>query len=75
VTRLLVVRLGALGDIVHALPAFAACRRAWPGARIDWLVEPRHRALLDLVRGLDHIVEVDPAGRWRRADAGPGADD
>ena len=64
-TRLLVVRLGALGDIVHALPAFAACRRAWPRARIDWLVEPRHRPVLDLVRGLDHVVDVDPAGAWR----------
>ncbi len=63
--RLLVVRLGALGDIVHALPAFAACRRTWPEARIDWLVEPRHRPVLDLVRGLDHIVEIDPAGAWR----------
>ena len=30
---LLIVRLGALGDIVHALPAVAAMRRAWPDAR------------------------------------------
>jgi lipopolysaccharide heptosyltransferase I len=62
VTRLLVVRLGALGDIVHALPAFAACRRTWPEARIDWLVEARHRAVLDLVRGVSHIVEIDTTG-------------
>jgi lipopolysaccharide heptosyltransferase I len=59
VDRLLIVRLGALGDIVHALPAFAACRRAWPAARIDWLVESRHRAVLGLVRGLDRVVEID----------------
>jgi heptosyltransferase I len=65
VTRLLIVRLGALGDIVHAIPAFAACRRTWPSARIDWLVEPRHRSVLDLVRGLDHIVEVSPAHHWQ----------
>jgi lipopolysaccharide heptosyltransferase I len=62
VTRLLIVRLGALGDIVHALPAFAACRRTWPEARIDWLVESRHRAVLDLVRGVSHVVEIDTAG-------------
>jgi lipopolysaccharide heptosyltransferase I len=61
VTRLLVVRLGALGDIVHALPAFAACRRTWPAARIDWLVESRHKAVLAHVRGLDRIVEIDTA--------------
>jgi lipopolysaccharide heptosyltransferase I len=61
VDRLLIVRLGALGDIVHALPAFAACRRAWPGARIDWLVETRHRAVLGLVAGLDRVHEIDTA--------------
>ena len=33
----LIVRLGALGDLVHALPAVAALRDAWPEARIDWL--------------------------------------
>ncbi len=43
------MRLGALGDIVHAIPAAAALRAALPDARIDWLVEARHRAILDLV--------------------------
>jgi lipopolysaccharide heptosyltransferase I len=45
----LIVRLGSLGDLVHVLPAAAALREAWPDARIDWLVEPPHAALLDLV--------------------------
>jgi hypothetical protein len=45
---LLVVRLGALGDIVHTVPAVAAITRALPGARIDWLVERKHRPVLDL---------------------------
>ena len=31
----LIVRLGALGDLVHALPAAAALRQAWPDARMD----------------------------------------
>jgi heptosyltransferase-1 len=44
--RLLVVRLGAMGDILHALPAVTALRRAHPCWVIDWLVEPRWRALL-----------------------------
>ena len=48
--RFLIVRLGALGDIVHAIPVAAALRRAFPAARIDWLVsaqasrDPRSRA-------------------------------
>ncbi|MGA2889298.1 MAG: glycosyltransferase family 9 protein [Terracidiphilus sp.] len=44
--RLLVVRLGAMGDILHALPAVTALRLAYPTWAIDWVVEPRWRALL-----------------------------
>ena len=47
--RILLVRLGALGDIVHAIPVAAALRRARPQARIDWLVSAKHREILDLV--------------------------
>ncbi len=44
--RLLVVRLGAMGDILHALPAVTALRQTHPGWSIDWVVEPRWQALL-----------------------------
>jgi heptosyltransferase-1 len=44
--RLLVVRLGAMGDILHALPAVTALRQTHPAWVIDWVVEPRWRALL-----------------------------
>ncbi len=35
-----------MGDILHALPAVTALRAAHPGWSIDWVVEPRWRALL-----------------------------
>ena len=40
------VRLGAMGDILHALPAVTALREAHPSWIIDWVVEPRWRELL-----------------------------
>lgn len=43
--RLLVVRLGAMGDILHALPAVTALRAAHPEWTIDWVVEPMWSAL------------------------------
>ena len=44
--RLLVVRLGAMGDVLHALPAVTALRKAHPTWKIGWAVEPRWRPLL-----------------------------
>lgn len=57
-TRFLLVRLGALGDIVHAIPVAAALRRAYPTARIDWLVSGKHREILDLVPSIDRRLAI-----------------
>ena len=54
--RLLVVRLTSLGDVVHAIPAAAALRRTFPGARIDWLVGERCRELVELVQAIDRCL-------------------
>jgi heptosyltransferase-1 len=59
VTRFLIVRLGALGDVVHAIPVAAALRRAFPDARIDWLVSGKHREILDLVPVIDRRLVVN----------------
>ena len=61
-TRFLIVRLGALGDIVHAIPVAAALRRAFPDARIDWLVSGKHREILDLVPVIDRSLAVKDRG-------------
>lgn len=61
VNRVLIVRLGSLGDVVHAIPVAAALRRAFPSARIDWLVSAKHREILDLVPVIDRRLAVDGA--------------
>jgi lipopolysaccharide heptosyltransferase I len=61
-TRVLIVKLGALGDIIHAIPVAAALRRAHPAARIDWLVSARHREILDLVPVIDRRLVIDDRG-------------
>src|SRR4029077_19111755 len=64
VDRVLIVKLGALGDIVHAIPVAAALRRALPSVRIDWLLSPRHRPILDLVPVIDRRLENTDSGMF-----------
>lgn len=45
-TKILIVRLGAMGDILHALPTVTGIRAALPHATIGWLVEERWSELL-----------------------------
>ena len=37
--RILVVRLGAMGDIIAALPAVASLKHSIPHSKIAWVVE------------------------------------
>jgi len=75
---LLVVRLGAMGDIIHTLPAVTALRAALPHARIGWIVEERWAELLCAKTAprsgprnssrpvIDFIHPVDTK-RWRKS--------
>ncbi len=56
--RILLVRLSALGDILHALPALAAIREALPGACIGWLVEDRGAEIIQDHPQLDRVHVV-----------------
>lgn len=74
--RLLVVRLGAVGDVVRTLPAVRLLRRSWPAARIAWAVEP---GAAPLVTGHPDVDEVHVLERralegaaWRRPLAAAG---
>ena len=57
--RFLLVRLGSMGDIIHALPSAAALRDAFPGARIDWAVEPRWTRLLKGNLDLNAVITAN----------------
>jgi heptosyltransferase-1 len=46
IQRLLIVRLSAMGDVIHTLPAVHALRQAFPNAHIGWLIEERWAELL-----------------------------
>jgi lipopolysaccharide heptosyltransferase I len=53
----LIVRLGAVGDVIRTLPCTAALRRAFPDIRLGWLVERASRSLLPAAPWLDQVLE------------------
>lgn len=52
---ILIVKLSAIGDVVHTLPALNAIRHCFPQAHIDWLIE---EAAADLIIGHPALDQV-----------------
>lgn len=63
--KILIVRLGALGDIIHALPAQQHLASRLAGASVHWICESPYLPLLECVPGLERIW-VTETRRWRR---------
>jgi heptosyltransferase I len=63
-TRILVVRLGAMGDVIHALPAAASLKQSFPRCFLAWAIEPRWMPLLEGNPYLDEVMPVDRTS-WR----------
>jgi 3-deoxy-D-manno-octulosonic-acid transferase/heptosyltransferase-1 len=59
--NILIVKLSAIGDVVHTLPALSAIRKAYPKAHITWLVESAAHGVIE--EHLDRII-VCERKRW-----------
>lgn len=62
--RILIVRLSALGDVIHGLPVLNALRETFPQAFIAWAVEGRPAELLAGHPALDRLIPL-PRGWWK----------
>ena len=56
---ILVIRLGAMGDILHALPAVASLKRSFPHRKLVWLLSPKWMPLLEGNPFIDEFVEFE----------------
>src|SRR5271156_394459 len=74
--RVLIVRIGAMGDVLHAMPAVAALRERHPDWFIGWALEPRWSDLLQITGDPEDLSQgVGPTARamvdrWYRVSAG-----
>ena len=66
--NILIVRLGAMGDILHSLPGAASLKHSFPDSRITWVVEPKWAPLLEGNGFVDRLVffRRDEPGSWKK---------
>lgn len=62
--KILIVKLSAMGDVLHALPAVAFLRKAAPEAEIHWAVDTRFTELLEGNPGIAKVVPL-PIKEWK----------
>jgi lipopolysaccharide heptosyltransferase I len=65
-SRILIIRPSALGDVCRTVPVLASLRAAWPGARIEWLVNEGFEDAVRAHPALDAVVPF-PRGALRHA--------
>jgi 3-deoxy-D-manno-octulosonic-acid transferase len=62
--KILIVRLSAIGDVIHALPVAFAIKEKFPNAELNWLAEDRVVGLISLNPYVDKII-VMPRKQWQ----------
>jgi heptosyltransferase-2 len=57
--KILILKIGAIGDVVMALPLITEIRKTEPEAEIIWLCGKQVLPLLSRVEGIDQLLAVD----------------
>ncbi len=63
--KILIIRLSAIGDVVHVLPALRLLRAHFPESKIAWLVEDKASDILTGHPDIDDVI-VFPRKKWQR---------
>jgi heptosyltransferase I len=62
--RILIVRLSAIGDVIHGIPVLCALRQALPNAFLGWIAEGTAGDALEGHPALDELIRV-PRRYWK----------
>ena len=57
--KILLIKLSAVGDVVHTIPVLNKLRRRYPLAQLDWLVTPAIAELLRHHPAITNIIEFE----------------
>lgn len=64
IEKILIIRLSAIGDVIHALPVAKAMREGYPDAEISWIVESKAQDLVVDNPNLDNVILL-PKEEWK----------
>ena len=56
--KFLIIKLSALGDVVHALPTARTLRQEHPDAFIAWVIEERYQVLLQNNPDINEVIPI-----------------
>ena len=68
--KILIVKLSAIGDVIHTLPSLNAIRRHYPDAHITWLIEEATSSLIVEHEALDRVI-ISKRKQWVKGIFGP----
>ena len=57
--KILLIKLSAVGDVVHTIPVLNKLRRRYPAAQLDWLVTPAIAELLRHHPAITNVIEFE----------------
>lgn len=56
--KILVIRLGAIGDVIRTMPVLECIKKKYPNSKIDWLVEDRASNILQDSSLINEIISI-----------------
>ncbi len=71
-SKILIIRLSAVGDVVRTLPALSMLRANYPSAHISWIVEEKSSDIIQDHPELDELI-IFPRKKWKAALSHPGS--
>jgi heptosyltransferase I len=58
-SKILLIKLSAVGDVIHTIPVLNKLRRRYPAAQLDWLVTPAIGELIRHHPAISNVIEFD----------------
>lgn len=62
---ILIIKLSAIGDVVHTLPFLEVLRKKFSEARLDWVVEEESSQIVEAHKGIDNVI-ISRRKSWQK---------